>query len=421
MSMFKLICFFLMDIILLQPLKCIVTLFIRFAWCPSVSYQCIDKMIYKDVLDSVDAATGHGLLPNSEKIIKEVNDFKLNAVTEDGDGFKWIAILLASIYDIPELEKKKQELLDIVGNYITVKGTIGRHPLDNEERYDTHNFSGDMTSGLLYWLVVESKKFFPNLNKRPDIKEKLIKLWYSTTFKEVDPYGKDKHLLSFSHAKSEVGDDVEIDRGYLYRWFGLGPDVTRLLTWLLVGYRLTDDPIFYRMFYILRICYFPLLLLDRGDYGIFVKKWFMVSWYTVHSNVYTHTAYYLLTDSKLAEYKVRKLIEGRYWNMSMCALWNHIFIHTTTNQYKIPGISTIIYVLERAMAKGTLAYTGKTQRYLDIKNREYKELPDSWCIPEQLGHKYLYENNPMKPILCDDKRRKTQWIDVLIAKVQLLK
>lgn len=409
MSMFKLVCFFIMDIFLLQPLKCIVTLFIRFAWYPKVSYQYINQMLCND--QKLDR----------QKIIKEANEFNLQAVTGDGDGFKWITIFLASIYDIPELEKKKQELLELIGNYISLKGTIGRHPLDDGERYEAHNFSGDMTSGLLYWLAVESKRYNLHLNKRPDIKEKLIKLWYSTTFDEIDPYGKKKHLLAFAHAKSEVYEEVEIDRGYLYRWFGLGPDVTRLLTWLLIGYRLTDDPIFYRMFYILRICYFPLLLLDRGDYGIFIRKWFMVSWFTVHSNVYTHTAYHLLTGSKLAEYKVKKLIEGRYWNMSLCALWNHLYSYSVDKQDVIPGVFSIYYALEKAMHKGTLPYTGSTQRYLDLKNREYRVLPDSWCLPEHLGHKYLYENNPMKPAICDDKRRKNQWVDVMIAKVQLLK
>lgn len=409
MSIFKLVCFFLMDIILLQPLKCIVTLFIRFAWCPKVSYKYIDEVL------------NTGIGPQKDTIIEEAKSFDLSAVTGDGDGFKWISIFLASIYDIKELEEKQKELLNILGSYITNKGTIGRYPLDNEERYDSPNFSGDMTSGLLFWLAVESKRFFPLLNRRPDIREKLCKLWYNTTFEEVDPYGKDKHLLAFAHTKSEVGDEVEIDRGHLYRWFGLGPDVTRLLTWLFVGYRITDDPLFYRWYRVLRFCYAPLLFLDRGDYGIFIRKWFMVSWFTVHSNVYTHTAYYLLTESKLARYKVRKLIENRYWNMSLCALWNHIYNYSRVMDNPIPGVCNINLMTERAKLKGTVPYTGGTQKYLDLKNREYKVLPDSWCLPETLGHKYLYENNPMKPTLCDDKRRNKQWVDVLIARVQLIR
>lgn len=406
--------FFLLDAIFLQPLKIGISLIIKYLWSPSLDISLVKS----------ELCTGNIVGFNEEELKSEIRNYDPTPLLYDGDGFKWLTILLGSMIGLQGFDTKREEILSIVCSYFMKHGTVGRYPIDcPQQRYYSCNFSGDMASGLLFWLAKELKFRANQFNDNSHIKEVLIKFFNNTTFDTVTPNKNKKNLLCFVNAQDEVAkyNSTTEDRGFIYRIYGLGPDMVRMLAWFRVGYELTGERRYWFFYKFLRIMYTPLLLVNTGDYGFFFKKIHAIAWYTCNSNMYCHTALHILEPDSAIEAAATALKNRHVVNADILSLWDAYF----DKEYRIHEIfrpyPDYFVLIANAMKKGTRTYTGPVQKYFDIRKFKYVERPSVWCLPSQLGHKYLWENNPIDPTLCDDVRRQQFAIDRYVATLHMLR
>jgi len=409
MSYVYLFLFFLLDAILLQPLKICISLVIKYLWNPSVDSYMVRSELYSPPLPLVD-----------EDLLKEeIKKYDTTPLMYDGDGFKWITIFLGSIIGLHGFDTKRKELLSIVCSYFMKHGTVGRYPVDcPHKRYHSSNFSGDMASGLLYWLAKELKFRANQFDGNIYLKETLIKFFNNTTFDTISPNKNKKNLLCFVNAQDEIAkyDSTTEDRGFIYRIYGLGPDVVRLLSWFRVGYELTGERRYWVFYKLIRIMYAPLLLVNTGDYGFFFKKIHAIAWYTCNSNMYCHTALYILENDKTIGSGASHLKKRHIFNADIQSLWDSYFDTVPNTNQPYPYYFPLIV---DAAKKGTRPYDGPTQKYFDIRKFKRIERASLWCLPSQLGHKYLWENNPIAPTICTDARRQQFPIDRFVATLHM--
>lgn len=389
---------FLYDVIILQPIKILVSLLISFLWNPDVDETTIKTYRLRGQFSCVY---------DKWNLYKNVTEFKTDRLARDGDGFKWLCVLLGGSASIATLSSWRSAILDLVESYITDQGIIGRFPLDNkEERVNASNFSGDMLSGMLFWLAREFQSNSALLGDRLTLKRKLIDLFENTTFSFKSPNGYKKHPLCFVHAKAgyEEYDSTSEDRGFIYRLYGLGPDVIRLLAWLAAGYTLTGKKKYYVMYLLCKIGYYPLLMTSCGDYGIFYKRTMLLSWYTCNSNMYC-LASLRLFDPKfgLITTIARRLKNRMKWNGELSAIWYGYFAYN--GDYVSPSTMPEFFpLLWGTKYKGTMFYTGDFKSYFNVKGFKRVNLAPEWLPPEYLGHEYVWENNLIKPQTCNEER-----------------
>lgn len=414
MNYVYLVLFFLVDAVVLQPLKILISLLVMFMWKPSVSPRHIyDELLYRP--EELEFDRG--------KLIKEINDYDVTPLMYDGDGFKWLTILLGSMIGINGFLKKRKELLECVDSYFTRVGTVGRYPIDcSAKRYYSSNFSGDMASGLLYWLAKEFKSGEENLSENPSLKAALIKFFNNTTFATKSPHNNKKHLLCFVNAQDEISNynSTSEDRGFIYRFYGLGPDVVRLLAWFRVGYELTQEKRYLYFYKFLKCIYTPLLFVNTGDYGFFFKKIQAIAWYTCNSNMYCHTALFLLDQDHLIGAAATSIRDRHPFNADILSTW--FSYYTEDGQV---GSNTKPYpyyypLIVDAAKKGTKKYEGPMTKYFDLRKLKMVERPTDWCLPSELGHRYLWENNPLDPTSCSDERRQQFPVDRYVATLHML-
>lgn len=410
-----LVLFFILDAILLQPLKIIISMILMYMWNPAVSSRHIkDELLNRP--EELEFDRG--------KLIQEINDYDVTPLMYDGDGFKWLTIMLGGMIGVNGFLKKRKELMTIVESYFSRLGTVGRYPFDcPQKRYYSSNFSGDMASGLLYWLAKEFRSGEDIFVENSSFKETLIKFFNNTTFDTKSPHNNKKNLLCFVNAQDEISsyNSTTEDRGFIYRFYGLGPDVVRLLAWFRVGYELTQEKRYLFFYRLIKFLYTPLLVANSGDYGFFFKNWQAIAWYTCNSNMYCHTALYLLDKDNLIGSAATMIRDKHPYNADILGVW---FSYYTTDGSV--GSNTRPYpyyypLIADARNKGTKKYEGPTKKYFDIRKFTMVERPTEWCLPSELGHKYLWENNPLSPVVCGDERRKHFPVDRLVATLHMLK
>lgn len=407
MSEIYLFFFFLFDIIFLQPLKIVIAIVYRFLWNPSVDGKYISSvMSLPDV--NID----------KNEIHREVTEFDTTPLQDDGDGFKWITILLGQLKGKLGYLQKYNELLDVVNKYLWNNGTIGRYPVGHAKRYETSNFSGDMLSGLMFWLSRESQSEIPFGTVPNDIMECLKKVFEVVTFSRESGHGNKKRLLCFSNAREEVTDydSLKEDRGYIYRFWGLSPDLVRLLVWLKLGYLITGQKRFLFFYRMIRIGFAPLFCVSRGDYGIFVGKLMAVAWFTSHSNMYHLTSLYLLTKETRWKKIAKGLRKDFWWNPDISGAYFTYFLEGTADS-DIGDFSRYYHLVERALRKGSSAPPLEDSHtdYFDLRKFTKVQLSPYWLLPQFIGHRYMWENNPIKYCKCDEERRRVWIVDRLVA------
>lgn len=425
MNYLRLALFFLFDIIFLQWIKVIISIIIKVLYNPNISMTDYDVYAEEQFHSNGDKINLHHLQP------EHLENMNLDAVVADEDGFKQLTILAGALVqtDNYNLHATNQTNRNIYGKLVLLLfsywdkyGIIGRLPVDNKERYNNVNFSGDMLSGFLYWVAAEltSDKLKSAFICMPlEIKEKLIKWFNNTTFESKDPFGNSKRLLTFVNANKSPENPFVIepqtdDRGYIFRIYGLGPDLIRLLTWLYIGYQITEEKRYLILYKFLKIGYFPLYLANSVDYGIFFKRYMCISWYTIHSNFYAHMAHLLLTNSTTIKDKLQEIVNRHPSNVCINIAW-----YKYLSRNCIPAAKKLViyysYFLSLMLDKGRDAATVVLSTYVDLKKRRTVEMSSRYLLPTSLGNKYMWENNPLKVNLCDDQRRQKFKVDYYIC------
>lgn len=412
MNYVYLVLFFLFDAIFLQPLKIVISLLLKYLWDPDLDTRRVRTTLHPLNLVGFDP----------EALKTEIKNYDPTPLLYDGDGFKWITIFLGSIIGLNGFDTKRKELLNIVYTYFMKHGTVGRYPIDcPQKRYYSNNFSGDMAAGLLYWLSKELTIRVNHFDGNIYFKEVLIKFFNNTTFDTISPNKNKKNLLCFVNAQDEVAkyNSTTEDRGFIYRVYGLGPDMVRLLAWFRVGYELTGERRYWLFYKFLRIMYAPLLMVNTGDYGFFFKKIHAIAWYTCNSNMYCHTALYILDKEEIISKGASYLKKRHLFNADIQSLWDSYFEHEPYSHGLFQKYPDYFPLIADAAKKGTRPYTGIMQKYFDIRKFKWVERPIEWCLPSQLGHKYLWENNPIDPTICTDARRQQFPIDRFVAALHM--
>lgn len=394
--------YFLIDIIFLQPIKIILSLVTAKLWRPSVSEDLIRQRNADQISDDF--------------FMERIKYFDPKPVTEDGDGFKFLSIVAANTHGTISA-KQAFEWKDLLMSYIDSKGVIGRRPVGDPGRKDEPVFSGDMASGLMYWLATCTGRpgYFTNEEYR-----RICHLFYDTLFVSKDGHGKKKSLLQFWN----VTDDKDTSRGYIYSYLGLAPEVVRLLTWLLLGYKYTNEKVFIRYYRVLSVLYAPLLFVNRGDYGIFIGKVKLLSWFTAHSLMYVFAANFLLTRDNRVFKAAKRTVENRFFSPAFMAIWNDVFDPLGSSKIRedvYPTRESVFSAVDGMWFKGTEAYSGDFQDYFDVKSFSSVTEAASFCPPEMLGRKYTCEDSPLKPKLCDAVRRAKTEVDWLAAATHLFR
>lgn len=396
----KLVSFILFDALILQWLKIIVSLAMRCMWFPSYKEKDIEHvdsignvLELKNLLSEED--TFKQLKTNYQN---ELNNYDYTKLTDDGDGFKFLCLLGAAT---ERAHCKCKDLKQVILSYIDESGVIGRHPVGHEERNKAVNFSGDMLAGFMYYLATmielhDDPQF--SLGFTFNKKDALQKLFETTTFSSKDHKGRKKRLLSFACPNEELENN---DRGAIYRWYGLGPDVVRLLAWFYLGYKFTGKMKYKVYYHLVRILNVFTLLTNPGDYAIFMGRVCAIMWFTSHSNMCHHAALYMLTESTSAKIGANRIVKMFPSNADIVTRHKLHFKKSITFEFAL-AINQVCYNVAR---RGSEAYTKALKKYFTLRSFKTKEMSDEWLDPKYLGHKYLFENNPLTATLASDERR----------------
>lgn len=417
MNYVLLILFFMIDIILLQPVKIVISIVSRCLWFPSITYSLMRSA----------KTYGFKLQKNSE-FNHRIYNYDFLKLTADGDSFKWLGLYASSLIRYfsnqkkmgelgtskivpPDIENYIYRLHRLLLSYVGNDGYIGRYPNNHPDRYTTVNFSGDMVVGLMAWLTEVIRNDHPSVELTKSDLAKLVNLFEQTTFRRTDRHGNKGHLLHFGNAACELGRvKADDDRGYLYRWFGLGPDVIRLLTWFRLGYEITWEKKYLWFYRVLLVCYFPLLITSPGDLSIFLGRVYLVSWFTAHSNFFNAATLYRLTGSGIAEDACKDIAQKYPMNMAFASGWSAIMgPGHLNNRYFVETLISMSY------DKGRTIYPEDLKKsYFSLRSFVFKQFASDVPTPDMLGHKYYTENNYLDPSVCDQTRRDIYCIDSLI-------
>lgn len=378
----RILLWLVIDLLLLMPLKILATVVIKLAWKPDVDYIRDHSTVYS---------------PRELDVRVKPIEIEYSHILNDGDGVKWLGLLVGSGGGL--FDKAWLHLM----HYIDDNGIIGRHPVGHPERDNTVAFSGDMFAGLS---LAVARYLRINMVGVHD-KEKLIKLWEQVLWK-----GKPFQFADVRGSKRGA------DRGNLWPWFSLGPEVLQVLVFLFIGYRLTKQKRYLVLYHIIRFLYYPLLAIGLGDYGIFVRNVYAVAWFVPHSKMCVCSAGYLLTKDPLFK-KAARTIAERYndFNADISAMYWDVF---ETRLMPIMERQYLSWMILDAYGKGRLAYEPdmfpvKKKRYFSLRSFEFKEMSDRWLSPGYRGQKYVWENNPLETTTGSDDRRKNWIYDLLVA------
>jgi len=407
----KLVAFILFDALILQWLKVLVSIVMRFLWFPSYKEKDIEHVdSINNVLEMKSLLSEDDTFKQFKtEYQKDLDDYDYTKLTDDGDGFKFLCLLQAAV---EQSHCKCKDLKQVILSYIDENGVIGRHPVGHAEREKAVNFSGDMLAGFMYYLATMVK-----LHDDPQFslgftfnkKDALQTLFEMTTFSDKDHKGRKKGLLTFASPSEELEDN---DRGSIYRWYGLGPDVVRLLAWFYLGYKFTGKTKYKVYYYLIRILNVFTLLTNPGDYAIFMGRVCAIMWFTGHSNMCHHAALYMLTKNSAAKMGANRIVKMFPSNADIVTRHKFHFKNAITFEFAL-AINQVCYNVAR---RGTDEYTKALKKYFTLRSFETKEMSDEWLDPKYLGHKYLFENNPLTPTTASDERRATFRVTDLCVK-----
>ena len=389
--------FLLVDIVVLQPVKVIASLIIRCLWWPSFKVtNTYDKNTEYNEIKSIKYAN----------FIKKVKNYDHSALLEDGDGFKFLSYL----YTVEKYAGyNNNKLNDDLKSYMDEHGVIGRHPVGNEKRKTAKCFSGDMLSGLLYYM---SYDLMIN-NSKDDIDKRIFNIdinilktfFFNTIFGMKDWKGRFKMPFRFETPNEEEESD---DRGSIYPIYTMAPNMVRLLAFVKCAYLYTKEKKYNFLYWILRIFYFPMLLVNPGDYAIFMGRVSAIMWFTSHSYMLHHTSLYLLTKCTPAKRGAKRIKKMYKNNFHIQTLWNKHF-DTDENLNRFIALKITDYA-----NKGSMEYDENNNiKYFSLRSFKFNLWSPEWLNPVYLGHKYMCENNYLKAQTCNDSRRKEFKVDEL--------
>jgi len=383
----------LLDALILQPFKVVFLALIKLCWKPAVKYSKVVNVTN---------------LAAPAKDYEQYYESSVNSALEDADGFKFLAILAGTCDDYDTPDGRGPQLTKKLLDYISSNGIIGRYIVGHYDRYTAPTFSGDMLSGLLYWL--SELVYRPECPFNYTQLRKLQKLFEHNTFLMHDGGTSWKLPLVFWKAKVETERTPFFDdRGKIYSLLGLGSQMFRTILWLELAYSITDK-FRYKFFAILlKILFFPMLILDNGDPSFFIRTNYYISWYTTHSSAYVQTAYlvWLKNNPGISFYRWRlrsnlDLLQRRYPNNVNYKLLHEMYGRGKTGY-------TPIYL----PPKGTHSNV-YTEPYRNVLTGKRKWLTTTWLGLEFFGHPFVWENNLLSPLQCDTRRRTTQCLDYIL-------
>jgi hypothetical protein len=407
----------LADAVFLQPIKIVISFIVRFLWYPGVHRR-------RDILDRSDpniqalftfferANVEKYENPELIKYYKSIHNIARKSIphlADNGDGFKFHAI-------VEGITQNPERVESLLREYITPDGIICRHPIGHDKCKAAANFSGDMASGLLYLLSRMR-------NKQKDLSDACIcaicKLFETTTFQWYIPNKKIfKFPMKFMHPDAEQRR-IE-DRGWVYTPIGLGPQIHRILTWYTLGYQYTGDRRYQFLYYFTLILFAPLLLVCNGDPSIFVKKYYLTAWYATHSSAYIYAALHEASDDKYISGVLTRKLERNLARMADRYQTNVEFTLLASKYGNRPvELPKIMYLVPKGQNTFPNDDDGSWKEYISLRGFKRKQYADTWLTPKTLGHPYIWENNPLKPLECDDWRREHASIDLYIAHLHL--
>lgn len=410
----------LIDAIFLQPIKILIGLASRFLWWPSVK----DTVVKEKCAEF--AKNGVTLTENRVKDI--VCSYDYTKIVNDGDAFKWLGLLYASIsrnwtllwtstgYSVTpsrtfeSIADYLKKLHTHIESYVGENGCIGRFPVGHPERHNTVAFSGDMLVGFNAWLYHYLAREGTSIC--PCFREKLRALYNTTAFSVKGPNGSKKRWMQFANAKWETHDVTPKEaRGYVYSMFGFSGEMMRYITWLHLGYAVTNQKVYKYLALFARVIFAPMLILNPADVSIFPGRVCLVSWFTIHSNFCSALLYSKIFRSFSAKKAAAAVLERNKWNTGMVTMWYAMTGAPCSSKNK----SKLLGFINLLSQKGSKPYSGNLKKFFSLKSFSTQVLAEEIPTPDQLGHKYAAENNQFKPQTCDEIRRERFRIESVIC------
>ena len=395
--MYKVILLIVLDAVILQPIRLILGFLARFTWIkPKVDKYFINSNNY--------IKTYYNNLV--KKIPELVNRLDKNKYGLDDDSAKFLGMLYAALYLDYRLENNKfKEQRENFLRLVTEDGKLKRN-LKEPYPEDCPDFSTDMLSGFMlgvYASLQDSDKTEEGINK-------LAKVWDNCTFKKfpllVDSYKRGKKLFG---------------RGHVYRfWWVLGcEEILMALTWLMLGYKVTNQKRYLVCYKLLKWLELPSLLLTCPDAQIKLGNIIYLSAHNTHSRLLINFVGHELTGSYLFKraIKVAYKRHGEYnadvrvIALNSLPLKDLLKLSKEKNikKWKINTCNLILNTLNKGLMESP-----KNMNYLVLslppKIKKYsKNIP----TPTFRGNDYIWERNPLYGYVYDNKTRKKLCLDII--------
>ena len=357
-----------LDSFLLQLPRCLLGFVLRFCWHPP------------------KRATLPKARPLAElKTIAEERRPTLDRETygQGGDSAKFCGMLAYSTED-------EQEWKNVMG-FVCDDGSLKRNLKEPSEE-DSVPFSGDMLSGFLLAVVGR----LPKLTE--DERAKLAKVWNRTTWEGFP--------LLFAHPL--YGKKV-FDRGHVWRpwWLFGSEDILTALAWLYAGWKITGETRYKVAYYAFMILQGPSLLITCPDGQFWLGRVYGIATYNTHSKALVFFSGWLMNESFFFTSALKQAYKRHSeYNADIAVLAGQATDAEGWEERALPLISS-------AVDKGRYPCP-QDKKYLSLIWPPELVMRASEIVPpEYRGGDYIWERNPIKGDVLDDRYRAMKGLDVI--------
>lgn len=365
--MLKVLALTFFDSLLLQPIRCVIGFLMRFTWYPP-EYQVEDNSLKLEELKT--------------KADKLYNSLDRDKYGIDNDSAKFLGMLAFAKPD-----KEFSNFMKLVDDSGNIKRCL-KEPYDDE----IPDFSTDMLSGLILGV-------YGNLNNlSEEDREKLTKVWDKATWE-----GFPLLISSFNKGKALF------KRGHVYRfWWVIGSEeILMALSWLYLGYKLTNSKKYLICYWFMMIMLLPSILFACPDAQVFIGRLYHLSAHNTHSRVLIDYVGYKLTKSIWFKRALSLAYKrhGKY-NADVAVLVGDALANPLA---KLEAINLVTNALNKGAYPSDIS---KKYYKLSIPLKSANEA-STFQLPSYRGNDYVWERSPLYGYTYTAKQRKSRGLDII--------